>query len=128
MVAPGMYDYKPPQKPKETRWERFKKWAYCNDLWSNLGATLICLIILGGIFIGLWLRIKPDPADAVTSGIVVDMGSVRPGKTSGKYSYWVVIESNEAKGTWYVSDTYYERINIGDYVEKGKLPEEDDGK
>lgn len=119
MVAPG-YDYKP---PKKTRWQRFKEWAYYNEFWQNVGATIVILILIGLLgFVG-WLIFKPDPGDAITSGIVVDKGSIRPGRSSDWYSYWVEVESNEVKVTWEISDTYYERVSIGDYVEKGKLPE-----
>ena len=126
MVAPGMnYDYKP---PKESRWQRFWDWVRYDVSWDDIGAVLWTLVIVGLFgFVG-WLIFKPDPRDAITSGIVVDKGTIRPGKTKDWYSYWVEVESNEVKVTWEISDTYYERVSIGDYVEKGKLPEEDDGK
>ena len=112
---------------KESRWDRFKDWAYYNDFWQYFGAAIVILIIIGGLgFVG-WLIFKPDPRDAITSGIVVDKGTIRPGKYKDWYSYWVEVESNEVKVTWEISDTYYERVSIGDYVEKGKLPEEVSG-
>ena len=121
MVAPGMYDYKP---PKRTRWQRLWDWVRYDVPWETILYGFLGLLLAGVLGLIGWVIFKPEPGDLMSDGIVIDKGAVRPGKYSGKYSYWIEVESNEVKGTWYISDTYYERVSIGDYVVKGILPEE----
>lgn len=111
---------KPERKRRKIDWE---------EVFGHIGAWVMILILVGGFaFIG-WAAWddcnKAHIRNSVTSGVVVDMGSYIPGrKTAKMYGYWLRVTNGEHTVTWDVSDTYYNRVQVGDYVEKGVLPEE----
>lgn len=118
-------------------WEAFLKpekkrlWIDWSDMVWKIGAGFMILLLVGLFALVGWavwddcnnFHIK----NSVTSGVVVDMGSYVPGKTAKMYGYWLRVTNGEYTATWDVSDTYYNRVQVGDHVEKGVLPEEVSG-
>ena len=109
---------KPEKKKREIDW---------GELVSRIGAGFMILLIVGGLaFVGwaIWDDCnKAHIENSVTSGIVVDMGEYVPGRNARMYGCWLRVTNGEHTATWDVSDTYYNRVQVGDYVEKGVLPE-----
>lgn len=83
---------------------------------------------VGGALLGLGFVFgtaieEEKQKESVTAGIVVDMGSYTTGRGTRKYAYWLAVRDRGITVTWDVSDTYYNRVQIGDHVEKGVLPD-----
>ena len=65
-------------------------------------------------------------AQLPTWGTVTDKGAYVPGKYSRKYAYWVdVVADTGERMTWEVSDTFYQSVEVGDYVRRPGTEEED---
>lgn len=115
--------FRKPEKPKrQIDWSMF---------WENVRAVLTVLFIIGIFggalfFVGYLIWDDCNSAqrnNSVTAGIVVDMGAYVPGKVARQYGYWLSVDGGDYVATWDVSDEYYSRVQIGDWVEKGVLPD-----
>ena len=115
--------FRKPEKPKrQIDWDL---------VWENTKAVLcgiLAFAIIGGVIAGIVLLIVSDTEEdrrnaSVTAGTVVDMGAYVPGKVTKQYGYWLNVDGGDYVATWDVSDEYYSRVQIGDWVEKGVLPD-----
>lgn len=113
-----------PDKP--SLWERFTNWCWTHDFLEKLLSAILILAFVGFAVFFSWLLLKPEAADSVTKGVIVDMGHYNPGKYAKQYSCWVVVESADGvKATWDISDSYYETLEIGDEIQKRRTGEDD---
>jgi len=118
-------------------WEAFRKpgkpkrqidWDSVWETTKSVLCAVLAFIIIGGLIFGIIMLIVSDIEedrlnDSVTAGTVVDMGAYTPGRSQRQYGYWLNVDGGDYVATWDVSDEYYSRVQIGDWVERGVLPE-----
>jgi len=107
---------------KPSRWYRFKEWCYYNDFWQKVCEAIVFIAIIGGFILLISWAAEPESGDLITEGVIIDMGRYTPGRYARQYACWIKIQSNDGiVGTWDVSDTVYETMSIGDWVEKKEV-------
>lgn len=95
-----------------------KIWEWLQEWWHVIAFVSFCLLIIGFI---VWAILSPK----LTEGIVTNKWYY-PGYSTctGKgceynpAKYTVTIQNGEDKDTWYVSESYYDNVHVGDWVQK----------
>ena len=107
-------------------WERqSRRQERIENIQMVVGALVLIAIVVAGLFLLRFIfqeTTKPLP----NWGTVTDKGSYLQGKNVRKYAYWVdVVADTGERMTWDVSDTFYQSVEIGDYVKRPGTKEED---
>ena len=114
--------YAEQEAEREREWRR---WNRRENLKLVGGCVLFIAIIIAVLFL---LKFIVDQAieQKPNWGTVIDKGSYAPGKYARKYAYWVdVVAGTGERTTWDVSDTFYQSVEVGDYVRRPGTEEED---
>ena len=109
----------PADQPRESWFSRHEPvvgWPWA--IFTTLIIALFVLLLVAAVWVTFDCSARYD---RVSAGTVTDMGYRSSGKHTYKYACWVDVK-NEAgeSATWYVSDTFYNSVKVGDYVEKPK--------
>ena len=116
-----------PMTYAEREAERERQWRRWNRM-ENLKMVGAFILFIAAIIAVLFLlRFLVDQTAVLQPdwGTVTDKGAYVPGKYSKKYAYWVdVVADTGERMTWDVSDTFYQSVEVGDYVRRPGTEEE----
>ena len=109
-----------------TEWERqSRRQDRIEIIQMAVGALVIIAIAVAVLFL-LRFIFQETTEPLPNWGTVTDKGAYLPGKYARKYAYWVeVVADTGERMTWDVSDTFYQSVEIGDYVKRPGTEEED---
>ena len=117
-----------PMTYAEQKAERERQWRRLNRR-ENLKLVGGCLLLIAVVIAVLFLfkfLVDQTTVPKPNWGTVTDKGAYAPGKYSMKYVYWVdVVADTGERMTWDVSDTFYQSVEVGDYVRRPGTEEED---
>lgn len=117
-----------PMTYAEQEAERERQWRRENrrEILKLAGGCLLLIAAVIAVLFFLKFLVDQAAVQEPNWGTVTDKGAYVPGKYSMKYAYWVdVVAETGERMTWSVSDTFYQSVEVGDYVRRPGTEEED---